>query len=287
MQIKYLFLFLIGFITLSSCTSSKKLKESEAKYKKLSDQYVLLEASKKDCTTAKDELERQKMSLEKDNDFLKKQIEFLKTNNESALSQLRDLSVISASQAESINKSLENIGAKDNYIRTIQQAAARKDSLNMRLVMNLKGAIGNMSDEDVHIQVDKSAVMITLSDKMLFKSGSYVISDRAAEVLGKVSQILNSQPDLDILIEGHTDNVPIKSKCLQDNWDLSVMRATAIARVLQTKYNIDPKRITAGGRGQYVPIASNDTDEGRSTNRRTRIIVMPQLDQFFKLLEPK
>jgi chemotaxis protein MotB len=287
MQFKYFFFLLIGALVLSSCTSSKKLKESEARYKKLSDQYVLLEASKKDCTTAKDELERQKQSLEKDNDFLKKQIEFLKSNNESALSQLKDLSVISASQAESINKSLENIGAKDNYIRTIQQAAARKDSLNMRLVMNLKGAIGNMSDEDVQIKVDKSAVMITLSDKMLFKSGSYKISDKASEVLGKVAQILNAHNDLDILIEGNTDNVPIKNSCIADNWDLSVLRATAITRVLQTKYNIDPKRITAGGRGQYMPLTTNDTEEGKSINRRTRIIVMPQLDQFFKLLEPK
>ena len=287
MQFKYFFFLLIGALVLSSCTSSKKLKESEARYKKLSDQYVLLEASKKDCTTAKDELERQKQSLEKDNDFLKKQIEFLKSNNESALSQLKDLSVISASQAESINKSLENIGAKDNYIRTIQQAAARKDSLNMRLVMNLKGAIGNMSDEDVQIKVDKSAVMITLSDKMLFKSGSYKISDKASEVLGKVAQILNAHNDLDILIEGNTDNVPIKNSCIADNWDLSVLRATAITRVLQTKYNIDPKRITAGGRGQYMPLTTNDTEEGKSINRRPRIIVMPQLDQFFKLLEPK
>ena len=157
----------------------------------------------------------------------------------------------------------------------------------MRLVMNLKGALANVKDDDVEIQVDRSAVLITLSDKMLFKSGSYDISDRAAEVLGKVAQVLNNQPDLDILIEGHTDNVPIKKTGVKDNWDLSVLRATAVARVLQGSYGINPARITAGGKSEFVPLTSNDSAAGRAINRRTRIIIMPQLDQFFRLLEKK
>lgn len=272
---------------MTSCVSSKKYKAYEAQYKNLSDQYVRLEASKLDCDSKVDDLNKRKTNLEHEVNILKQQNEFLKANNDIALNQLRDLSVLSTSQAESIKKSLDNIGAKDNYIQTLQQANARKDSLNMQLVINLKGAIGNINDEDVNIQVDKSAVLITLSDKMLFNSGSYVVSDQASNVLSKVAQVLNGQPDLDILIEGHTDNVPIKQAGVKDNWDLSVLRATAIARVLQNKYNIDPKRITAGGRSEYKPLTTNDSMEGRSINRRTRIIIMPQLDQFFKLLEKK
>jgi len=287
MQFRYLIFLLAGMISISSCVSSKKLKESEGRYKTLSDQYVLLESSKRDCETEKSDLSRQKALSDKDVELLKKQVEFLKANNDAALNQLRDMSVLSTSQAESIKKSLDNIGAKDSYIQTIQQASARKDSMNMRLVMNLKGAMAGVQDDDVSIQVDKSAVLITLSDKMLFKTGSYDISDRASEVLGKVAQVLNNQPDLDILIEGHTDNVPIKKAGIKDNWDLSVLRATSIVRVLQTKYNIDPARITAGGRGEYKPLTTNTTAEGRAINRRTRIIIMPQLDQFFKLLEKK
>jgi len=280
-------IFLAGIISLTSCVSNKKLKACEDRYKNLSDQYVLLESSKKDCETQRDALTMSRNNLEKDNDFLKKQIDYLKANNDIALNQLRDMSVLSASQAESIKKSLDNIGAKDSYIQTLQQAAARKDSLNMRLVMNLKGALANVKDDDVEIQVDRSAVLITLSDKMLFKSGSYDISDRAAEVLGKVAQVLNNQPDLDILIEGHTDNVPIKKTGVKDNWDLSVLRATAVARVLQGSYGINPARITAGGKSEFVPLTSNDSAAGRAINRRTRIIIMPQLDQFFRLLEKK
>jgi chemotaxis protein MotB len=157
----------------------------------------------------------------------------------------------------------------------------------MTLVMNLKGALANVQDDDVQIQVEKGIVMISLSDKMLFKSGSYDVSENAGNVLGKVAQVLNNQPELEILIEGHTDNVPIAKAGIRDNWDLSALRATSIARVLQNKYSINPKRITAGGKGEFNPLTSNDSAEGRSVNRRTRIIIMPQLDQFFKLLEKK
>jgi chemotaxis protein MotB len=120
---------------------------------------------------------------------------------------------------------------------------------------------------------------------MLFKSGSYEVSDRATEVLGKVAQVLNSKPDIEFMVEGHTDNVRIKNNCIADNWDLSVKRATSVVRILQNKFGIDPKRMTAGGRGEYIPLESNDTAEGRAANRRTRIVILPQLDQFFKLLE--
>jgi chemotaxis protein MotB len=220
-------------------------------------------------------------------DALRKENTFLKENNTNVLSQLKDLSVLSATQAESVKKSLENIGSKDAYIQDLQSAMARKDSLNMALVMNLKSALTDVNDKDVNIQVEKGVVFISISDKLLFKSGSSTVSEGAMSVLGKVSQVLNANPTLDILVEGHTDSVPIKNSCVIDNWDLSAKRATSVTRILQNDYKIDPIRMTAGGKGEYSPLVSNDTQEGRASNRRTRIVILPQLDQFFKLLEKK
>jgi chemotaxis protein MotB len=155
----------------------------------------------------------------------------------------------------------------------------------MALVMNLKGALGNVNDTDIEIKVEKGVVFISISDKMLFKTGSYDVQDNAKTVLGKVAQVLNNQPNIEFMVEGHTDNVPIKNNCIQDNWDLSVKRATSVVRILQNQFNIDPKRMTAGGRGEYIPLQENTTAEGKSANRRTRIVILPQLDQFFQLLE--
>jgi chemotaxis protein MotB len=211
----------------------------------------------------------------------------LKQNNTQALKQLEDLSVISSAQAESIKKSLDNLGAKDSYIQTLQQQMARKDSLNMALVMNLKGAVGNMDDQDINIKVDKGVVYIDISDKLLFKSGRYEVTDQAKTVLGKVAAVLKNQPDIEFMVEGHTDNVPYRNGVLLDNWDLSVKRATAVVRILQNQYGLDPAKIAAAGRSQYKPVADNSSAEGKAANRRTRIVILPMLDQFFKLLEPK
>jgi chemotaxis protein MotB len=143
-----------------------------------------------------------------------------------------------------------------------------------------------IDDKDVDVRVDKTVVFVNLSDKMLYQSGSYTITDRASEVLGKIAQIVKSRPDLEIMIEGYTDNVPINTSCVKDNWDLSVLRATSVARALQTKHGVDPNRIIAAGRGQYNALVANDTAENRSTNRRTRIIILPKLNQFYDLLNP-
>jgi chemotaxis protein MotB len=203
------------------------------------------------------------------------------------MEQLKDLSVITGAQAESIKKSLENIGAKDIYIRDLQGSIARKDSLNMALVMNLKGALGNLEDQDINVKVDKGVVYVDISDKLLFKTGSYDVTERAKVVLGKVAKVLAAQPDIEFMVEGHTDNVAISTDELNDNWDLSVKRATSIVRILQKSYGLDPKRMTAAGRSEYLPVADNATAAGKAANRRTRIVVLPQLDQFFKLLERK
>jgi chemotaxis protein MotB len=284
---KVLFTALASSVVLFSCVSSKKYKGEIAKYEQLNANYGKLQGDLKSCEDAKADYARNKASLEGEIADLKKQNDYLKQNNTQALKQLQDLSVISASQAESIKKSLDNIGAKDVYIQDLQASMARKDSLNMALVMNLKGAIGNMADQDINIKVDKGVVYIDISDKLLFNSGQYTITDKAKVVLGKVATVLKAQPDIEFMVEGHTDNVAFKRGELLDNWDLSVHRATSVVRILQTQYGLNPAHMAAAGRGEYLPVTPNDTPQGRATNRRTRIVILPQLDQFFKLLEKK
>jgi chemotaxis protein MotB len=287
MNAKQIVLPALSAIFLFSCVSSKKFKKSQADYAALQTQYTQTQGSLSACNDEKANLQRQKSSLETDIANLNKQMEFLKQNNTQALKQLEDLSVISSSQAESIKKSMENIGAKDSYIQTLQQQIAHKDSLNMALVMNLKGAIGDMNDEDINIKVDKGVVYIDISDKLLFKTAKYDVTPQAKTVLGKVATVLKNQPDIEFMVEGHTDNVEYKGGGLVlDNWDLSVKRATSVVRILQKQYGLDPAKMAAAGRGEYNPVSDNTTKEGRASNRRTRIVILPQLDQFFKLLEP-
>jgi len=275
-----------------SCVSTKKFKAAQAaaqaRFDSLMNEYSKLQNDLKNCNDQTATLGKDKASLQGQIDDLNKQITFLKDNNTQALKQLEDLSVISGAQAESIKKSLENIGAKDAYIRDLQSAIAHKDSLNMALVMNLKGALGNMADSDVNIKVDKGVVFIDISDKLLFKSGKFDVTKQAKDVLGKVATVLKAQPDIEFMVEGHTDNVKLnRREGMIDNWDLSVKRATTVVRLLQDKYGIPPSHLTAAGRSEFVPVQSNDTKEGRAANRRTRIVVLPQLDQFFNLLEKK
>ncbi len=285
MKITKIVFAVIMVASLASCAGKKKLLLQQAKFDELNGFYISTQKDLEKCKQEAEDAARRRTQLMNEIDALNKQIAFLKENNNTFVSQLKDLSVISGTQAESIKKSLDNIGSKDAYIQDIQRAMARKDSLNMALVMNLKSALSDINDTDIEIKVDKSAVYISISDKLLFKSGSYDVTDQAKVVLGKVAQVLNSKPDIEFLVEGHTDNVPIKNNFILDNWDLSAKRATSVVRILQNQYNIEPKRMTAGGRGEYIPLQTNDTVEGKAANRRTRIVILPQLDQFFKLLE--
>ena len=292
MKINNFVLVLCMAASLYSCVPAKKFQALNDKYGKLNNELIAAQKDAKACRDEKAEADRQRAIADAQREAqlstLKEQVEFYKKNNNQALKQLEDLSVISSSQAESIKKSIENIGTKDAYIQTIQQAAARKDSLNMALVMNLKGAIGDLNDQDVNIKVDKGVVYVDISDKVLFKTGSFDLSDRAKTVLGKVALVLKNQPDIEFMVEGHTDNVTLNgNKELQDNWDLSVKRATTIVRMFQKQYGMEPSKMVAAGRSEYQPIADNSTEAGRSQNRRTRIVILPQLDQFFKLLEKK
>ncbi|MBS1917967.1 MAG: OmpA family protein [Bacteroidetes bacterium] len=291
MKLNHILLLAVSSVVFFSCVSSKKFKNAQtaaqAKYDSLNNVYAKLQSDLRACNDQTADCNSKKAALQTQIDALTKQVEFLKENNTQALKQLQDLSVISSSQAESIKKSLENIGAKDSYIQNLQSELARKDSLNMALVMNLKGAIGNLDDKDINIKVDKGVVYIDISDKLLFKSGSYDVTQKAKEVLGKVAAVLKNQPDIEFMVEGHTDNVKFSKPPLLDNWDLSVKRATSVVRILQNQYGLDPTHIAAAGRSEYKPVADNSTDEGRAANRRTRIVILPQLDQFFKLLEKK
>jgi len=216
---------------------------------------------------------------------LKNEMDYIKSNNSNLLTRLEDLSVISQSGAENIKQSLQAINKQSDYIQDLTQSIQKKDSTNLSLVMNLKRSLSDVNDQDVNIEVKKGVVYITLSDKLLYNSGSATITAQAETVLGKIASVLNDHSELDILVEGHTDSVPLKANG-RDNWNLSAERAISIVRVLQNKYGVAPNRMTAGGRGEHYPKASNDDSYGRSLNRRTEILILPKLDQFFKLLEP-
>jgi len=283
-----------GVLTLlvfgTSCVSQKRFKSQAADY---NSKYTQKENELKVCETDKTELQKQTVELLRQIDALNNKIDgltkeqsYLKENNSVFLNQLEALSVISNSQAESIKKSMESLGIKDAYIQGLQRSLAQKDSLNMALVMNLKGVLGNLEDQDINIKIDKGVVFIDISDKLLFKSGSFNVTDKAKVVLEKVATVLKNQPNLEFMVEGHTDNVPYPKKGeLLDNWDLSVKRATTIVRLLQNEYGLEPQKMIAAGRSEYQPLTANDSNEAKAANRRTRIVILPQFDQFFKLLE--
>jgi chemotaxis protein MotB len=218
---------------------------------------------------------------------LRLQVADCQTLRDRQLNQVGDLTTLSQSANENMRSTLAQLQQKDQYIGYLQAAKTKADSINLALTINLTGMLRDgIADEDIEVNVDKTVVFVNLSDKMLFQSGSSNLTPRAQEVLGKIAQIVASRPDLQVMVEGYTDNQPIKTACVADNWDLSADRATAVVRVLQTKYKLDPNRLIAAGRGEYNPLATNTTAQGRATNRRTRIIIMPKLDQFYDLLDP-
>jgi ompA/motB domain protein len=216
---------------------------------------------------------------------MKNQNDLLKENNQQLINNMGNLTTLTQKGAENLEKSLESLREKDLTIKNLRDAVTRRDSINLALVQSLKGVLGNLDDQDVDIKVEKGVVFINISDKMLFSSGSYTISKNAKSVLEKVAKVVKNKPDFEFMVEGHTDNVNIKTSCIRDNWDLSVMRATEIVRVLQKDFGVAPERMTAAGRSYYVPLASNGDANGRALNRRTRIVILPKLDQFYTMIE--
>lgn len=218
---------------------------------------------------------------------LKEQLADCKKLRDQQLTQVGDLTMLTQAANDNIKETLSQLEQKDKYIHLLQQAKTKADSINLALAVNLKGVLKNgLEDGDVEIKVDKTVVFINLSDKVLYKSGSSELTVKADEVLANIAKIIESRPDLEVMIEGYTDNVPIKNNCMIDNWDLSVKRATSVVRTLQLKHNINPNRMIAAGRGEYNTLVPNDTAENKAINRRTRIIIMPKINQFYDLLNP-
>ena len=262
----------------SSCVSKKKYAELAERQKQTED---LLNSATVRLNMCEDE----KSKLLYKSESLKNQVDLLKENNQQLLNNMGNLTTLTKKGAENLEKSLESLREKDLTIKNLRDAVTRRDSVNLALVQSLKGVLGNLDDQDVDIKVEKGDVFINISDKMLFSSGSYTISKNAKSVLEKVAKVIINKPDFEFMVEGHTDDVRIKKDCIRDNWDLSVMRATEIVRVLQNDFGIAPERMTAAGRSYYVPLATNTTAEGRAQNRRTRIVVLPKLDQFYNMIE--
>ena len=257
-------------ITLTSCGSKKKIASLEEENKKIQDLLNTCTVKLNSCLTEKDAMAGQ--------------IDFLKKNKSHLINNMGNLTTLSSKGAQNLEKSLESLKEKDLKITRLQDALTKKDSVTLAIVTSLKSSVG-ISDPDIQINVEKGVVFISIADKLLFKSGSYVVSDRAKEVLAKVAKVVNSKPDFECMVEGHTDNVPIKNAVLIDNWDLSVKRATSIVRVLQEDLGVNPKQLIAAGRSFYVPLADNDTPDNRAKNRRTRIVVLPKIDQFYDMIE--
>ena len=264
-------LILLGGLALTSCVSNKKFRALQDQLKSTEDLLNTATVKLNSCL--------------KDRELLQSNNELLRKNNEGLLTNLGNMTMLTQKGADNLERSLESIKEKDLTIKNLRDAVTRRDSINLALVQSLKGVLGNLDDEDITVQVDKGVVYVSISDKMLFSSGSYNVTPRAREVLGKVAKVVNNKPDFEFMVEGHTDNVPIKNTCIKNNWDLSVLRATAVVNILQNDFGVSPSRITAAGRGEYVPVTSNSTAEGRAVNRRTRIVVLPKLDQFYNMIE--
>lgn len=217
---------------------------------------------------------------------LEGEVSDLKSQNKQLWDQMSSLSVISAQGAESIQKSIESIASQSEYIKELTKDIRNKDSTNLVLVMNLKRSLADINDEDVQVEVRGGVVYVSISDQMLFRSGSARISREADVVLGKVASVLNDHSNIAVMVEGHTDDKSINTGCINDNWDLSVKRATSVVRALTDKHGVAPERLTAAGRSFYVPKSTNETKEGRKLNRRTEIVITPAVDEYFKLSEP-
>ena len=265
-----------GLLVMTSCASKKELESCQLQNQELTANY---QSTKEELASAKARVSS-----------LEDQLEQMKTDYRSVQEAL-DKSLNNASSTNvNISKLVDQINESNQYIRHLVEVKSKSDSLNMVLTNNLTRSLSKEELKEVDVQVLKGVVYISLADNMLYKSGSYEISDRAAETLSKIAKIIMDYKDYDVLIEGNTDNVPVNTssalmKNIRNNWDLSALRASSVVQYLQEHYGVDPKRLTAGGRGEYNPITTNDTEVGKQRNRRTQIIITPKLDQFMELID--
>lgn len=266
---------LLGAIGLTSCVSKKKYAQLESNYATLQTNFNRAQVDLSACNTRVQSLEDMLSQERAANESLKKALASLQGSLDNSITQGN----------VNISKLVDEINASNKYIQHLVNTKNKSDSLNMVLTNNLTRSLSREELRDVDIQVLKGVVYISLADNMLYKSGSYEISDRAGETLSKVAKIINDYKDYDVLVEGNTDNVPIKRENIRNNWDLSSLRASSVVQALQNQYGVNPKRLTAGGRGEYNPIAENTSETGKAKNRRTQIIITPKLDEFMELID--
>ncbi len=277
-----MFSVIAGCVLMSSCVSKKSLENCQAENQKLSENFRDMAKNYQD---AKEQLAASTARMTSLEDQLAQQ-----KKDYAALQGSLDKSLANAGQNNiSIEKLVDQINESNQYIRHLVEVKSKSDSLNLVLTNNLTRSLSKEELKEVDVQVLKGVVYISLADNMLYKSGSYEINDRAAETLSKIAKIIKDYKDYDVLIEGNTDNVPVNAsaasmKNIRNNWDLSCLRASSVVQALQNQYGVDPKRLTAGGRGEYNPVTSNDTEVGKQRNRRTQIIITPKLDQFMDLI---
>lgn len=278
MKIKFGFIIMVtAMICVTSCVSTKKFNSLQADYNKLFDSNSALTRESEQC---KSNLDRANVQIS----GLQEQIN-AEREHERSLQAALDKCLTSASQGNvNVSKLVDEINASNKYIQELIASKNKSDSLNMLLTNNLTRSLSKDEMQDVDVKVLKGVVYISLSDNMLYKSGSYEISDQAGGTLSKIAKIITDYKDYDVLVEGNTDNVPISKTNIRNNWDLSALRASSVVQSLQNNYSVEPKRLTAGGRGEYNPVAGNDTPDGRVRNRRTEIIITPKLNQFMELI---
>ena len=272
-------LFLMSLIFISSCGVSKKTYQAlDAQYNDLSAQYQKSQVELAESRARVKSLEEQLEQERKTNAGLREALAKLQSTLDNSINQNTQGNV-------NISKLVDEINASNKYIQHLVNTKNKSDSLNMVLTNNLTRSLSREELRDVDVKVLKGVVYISLSDNMLYKSGSYEISDRAGETLSKIAKIIQDYREYDVLIEGNTDTDPISKPNIRNNWDLSTLRASSVVQALQNTYGVDPKRLTAGGRGEYNPIASNGSADGKARNRRTQIIITPKLDQFMELID--
>lgn len=281
------FVILLLPFVLGSCVTQKKYLALKSDLDKATAELHACNEQKDLCKSDLKVCQANLSGKQEQYNMLNEQLTDCKAQRDKQVTQVGDLTVLSKSANDNINQTLAQLEGKDKYIQMLLAAKTKADSINLALAINLKGVLKEgLDDKDVEIKVDKTVVFINLSDKMLYNSGSYILTPRAKDVLGKIAAIVSTKPDVEVMVEGYTDNKAISTSCLADNWDLSVKRATSVVRVLQNDYKVDPNKLIAAGRGEFNTLSTNDTEEGRAINRRTRIIIMPKLNQFYDLLDP-
>jgi len=265
-------------ITITGCVSTKQHKSLQASYAQLQKDFT---ASQMDAQQCKSDLASAQTRIASLNELIHSE-----RNNLAALQSALDKCLASSSQGNvNISKLVDEINSANSYIKHLVNVKNTNDSLNLVLTSNLTRSLSRDELKDVDVQVLKGVVYISLSDNMLYKSGSYEISDKAQSSLQKIAKILQDYKDFEVLVEGNTDDVPISRPNIRNNWDLSALRASSVVQALQTQFGVDPKRMTAGGRGEYNPLTSNSTEEGKTRNRRTQLIITPKLDEFMDLID--